>query len=1169
MERHDEVKQRLASWDGYRADQVRLLAWLKDMEQEKSRLQLRYVHVRRVPRILDRIQTLLDRVPSGENQVERLQAQQASLLQFSDDALATSIRMEHASIRQRVGNLRAGLETWKDFLERVASLARTYEEQVARIQGTFHSVHAAISDPAGLPSMLEGMRERLATYQELRTRLRELTPDLEEAGVVQEQLKECVSPADMKTISQKVWLLWQTQGDLEHQLCLLCLQLEERLGLGAVFHSRQARFLQWAGDVEARLEAGSGGDPEELLRRLETELRTELGLKRREVDWLLQVGADLVDACPQGSPQRQDAQAKLLQVESAWARVQSLGEVRASRLQQVLQTKSQLELQLAELRAWLHQMESRLIVPLVFEQCTKESVEKLLRNHEELQQCIENHSSTVAEVLNGCELFLTDCENCKATVNTEAISTACQALESRWKKVCSLSAERKRRILAVFSLLQELMRLCKEQQQWLDQVEKNTDQLGSVQKFSSQAEVQDLLSRVEAVVKDVAAHAPGLEILDRSYSKLAQESGLDRDNVQLLTGLVRATLQRWHALPVTAAALQQALCRHLQLWRDFVATHGRAVVALAHVDGRLTHIQHLSSPEQAVLPRLQELEAELSSHEQLLHKADDLGEALLKKTSSGNEGGTRKMMEEYRLLWQDITARIAQLKELSAEEAQQVQEVDESVQVETLRFEQDSAVQVDTLPRQPTQLTSRDAYLFELEVALSECLVNLDALQLILTLPLADDEPATAGQLSKTVASCESSVELVRHLSALLVAECGVSEEQARAREVQELSDRFQALRAQAREREQQLRDIRSSFTEAYYLICEHESARLTCPLCSRRNWDQLENDLWRLEQWLQFAEGTQSEQRVPPANIEQLEDIIQDHREFLLDLDSHKSLVVSLNIVGNHLANHTEDAERAGQLRSRLVGTNARWDAVCRAAAIWQTKLQTALMENHEFHRTIEELVEWLEQMEKTIRATEPVDLAADILVIEAKYNRLRELRGDLQRCEPRVMSLQEAADQLLRHSDAPGGSLTTWARLAELRLRLQSLRRITGQYVLKLGAVLGRDPSEPGSAATSLASLSRELLDQAAASHGDGASHSDQQHSNDEVDTAVLTRGYRFLGRVLRASLPIQALMLLLLGVASLVPAVDDLACNLRNNYAQGFFEPMLRYPNGPPPI
>lgn len=83
------------------------------------------------------------------------------------------------------------------------------------------------------------------------------------------------------------------------------------------------------------------------------------------------------------------------------------------------------------------------------------------------------------------------------------------------------------------------------------------------------------------------------------------------------------------------------------------------------------------------------------------------------------------------------------------------------------------------------------------------------------------------------------------------------------------------------------------------------------------------------------------------------------------------------------------------------------------------------------------------------------------------------RELRSDLERCEPRVISLQESANQLLDEQTE------TRARLQELRLRLQSLRRLTGIYALKLGAALGLDPRDVGLAAatSSLASLSHDV--------------------------------------------------------------------------------------------
>jgi len=64
------------------------------------------------------------------------------------------------------------------------------------------------------------------------------------------------------------------------------------------------------------------------------------------------------------------------------------------------------------------------------------------------------------------------------------------------------------------------------------------------------------------------------------------------------------------------------------------------------------------------------------------------------------------------------------------------------------------------------------------------------------------------------------------------------------------------------------------------------------------------------------------------------------------MDLDSHKSIVVSLNIVGTHLADNTEDKGNAESLRARLSTMNSRWDAVCQRAATWHTQLQTTLLE-------------------------------------------------------------------------------------------------------------------------------------------------------------------------------------------------------------------------------
>lgn len=72
---------------------------------------------------------------------------------------------------------------------------------------------------------------------------------------------------------------------------------------------------------------------------------------------------------------------------------------------------------------------------------------------------------------------------------------------------------------------------------------------------------------------------------------------------------------------------------------------------------------------------------------------------------------------------------------------------------------------------------------------------------------------------------------------------------------------------------------------------------------------------------------------------------------------------------------------------------------------------------------------------------------------------------------------------------------------------------------------------------------------------------------YSGNEVDTSTLVRCHRFFGRVMRASVPISAFLLLLLGAASLLPTTqNDFSCS--NNLFYNLV-PILRYPNGHPPI
>lgn len=87
-----------------------------------------------------------------------------------------------------------------------------------------------------------------------------------------------------------------------------------------------------------------------------------------------------------------------------------------------------------------------------------------------------------------------------------------------------------------------------------------------------------------------------------------------------------------------------------------------------------------------------------------------------------------------------------------------------------------------------------------------------------------------------------------------------------------------------------------------------------------------------------------------------------------------------------------------------------------------------------------------------------------------------MQNLHADLERCEPRVVSLLEAADWLRQANEKTGVTTTSLpsaatasdqtivdshARLSHLRARLTVLINMTASYATKLGTTLGYDMS------------------------------------------------------------------------------------------------------------
>ncbi|XP_028970453.2 nesprin-1 isoform X2 [Esox lucius] len=386
------------------------------------------------------------------------------------------------------------------------------------------------------------------------------------------------------------------------------------------------------------------------------------------------------------------------------------------------------------------------------------------------------------------------------------------------------------------------------------------------------------------------------------------------------------------------------------------------------------------------------------------------------------------------------------------------------------------------------------------------------------------------------------------------------------------------------------------------------------------QQWRQLISDLQTMRAWLGQAEAELGHLRELDlrADIQTIEQRIRKLKELQKATDGHKSQVLSINLSSADFLQSEPDSEEAWKLRDDLKEMNSRWDWLGSSLEDWRATLQSALMQCQEFHELSHGLLLWLENIDRRRNAVVPIPHGLDRETLQAHHGTLTQIKRELVDSQQKAAFLQEFSTQLLVHTQPPAqtqsqpqvseqaqGSERLEAQekvhvignrlrllLREVNADLEGLERrletvVTQQDSLPLSPVDKSDTSGSTSPASEGIVMNRRRSPRGKSSHAyPGPPESSPHHSltrssgmagcassrSDNPLASSLSRpptGQSFILRVLRAALPLQLLLLLLIGLACLVPMTEeDYSCHHANNFARSF-HPMLRYTNGPPPI
>ncbi|XP_073928362.1 nesprin-1 isoform X20 [Castor canadensis] len=358
------------------------------------------------------------------------------------------------------------------------------------------------------------------------------------------------------------------------------------------------------------------------------------------------------------------------------------------------------------------------------------------------------------------------------------------------------------------------------------------------------------------------------------------------------------------------------------------------------------------------------------------------------------------------------------------------------------------------------------------------------------------------------------------------------------------------------------------------------------------QKWQQFNSDLNNIWAWLgETEEELDQLQRLElSTDIQTIERQIKKLKELQKAVDHRKAIILSINLCSSEFTQ--TDSKESHDLQDRLSQMNGRWDRVCSLLEDWRGLLQDALLQCQDFHEMSHGLLLMLENIDRRKNEIIPVDSHLDPEILQDHHKQLRQIKHELLESQHQVASLQDMSCQLLVNAEGTD-CLEAKEKVHVIGNRLKLLLKEVSHHIQDLEKLLDMSSSQQDLSSWSSAD---ELDTSGSVSPTSGRSTPNRQKSprgkcslsqpgpsvsspnsrstkggsgSSLSEPQPARAGRTFLCRVLRAALPLQLLLLLLIGLACLVPmSEEDYSCALSNNFARSF-HPMLRYTNGPPPL
>uniref|UniRef100_A0A8C1T6X1 Spectrin repeat containing, nuclear envelope 1a n=1 Tax=Cyprinus carpio TaxID=7962 RepID=A0A8C1T6X1_CYPCA len=1203
QQRRGIIDSLVRQWQRYTELIEKLRHWLQEVSMEpEEQQQVSTVALQQIRGMLDHIQ-LKERV---------LQRQQGSyiltveagrqLLLWADTRTEASLHTELTDVQERWRTINIRLDERK---KELLSLLRDWdqcEKGIAASHEKLRDFKQKLSVP--LPDHHEELHTEQIRCKELESSIEGWADDVAGLCILRESLSSGLSADNLTVLQERLILLQRQWEETCHQLSLRRQQVSERLNEWAVFNEKNKELCEWLTQMESKVSQNGDISIGEMIEKLRKDYQEEISVAKENKHQLEQMGERLAQASHESKAA--EIQYKLSKVNERWQHLLDLIEARVKKLRETLVAVQQLDKNMSSLRSWLAQIETELSRPIVYETCDSHEIQRKLKQQQDLQHDIEKHSTGVASVLNLCEVLLHDCDACATETECESIQQATRGLDRRWRNICAIAMERRLKIEETWRLWQKFLDDYSRFEEWLKVSERTAALPNSSGVLYTIAKEE--LKKFEAFQRQVQEFLTQLELINKQYRRLARENRTDSSCH--LRQMVHDGNRRWDVLQRRVAAILRRLKHFIGQREEFETARDGVLVWLTEMDLQLTNIEHFSECDvQAKIKQLKAFQQEISLNMGKMESVFGQGEVLMEKSEPLDAAVIEEELDELQRYCREVFGRVERYYQkltrlpLTDDEGEGSDREFESGDLSDLQWGEDGTMS-QTSSRPPSAGTApvrtndsgRDTPASEDSIPLewdhdydldpmghtmsaqrgrqkdedederlrgAALLVKPDIMFLQETDGTMGGHDTSYMGYMRLMDDCRGSLKAVRRVEGELEEEednlSGLSNPDNTETQSTGVIERWELIQAQSADSDHK----------------EREDLVLL---------QKMTSDLDAMEAWLSQAEAELEELRGKnlSADIHTIEQRIRKLKELQKAMDSHKSKVLSINL--NSVTLLQSVSEESQDLQAKLKEMNSRWDRLGKSLKDWRTALQDALMQCQEFHELSHGLLLWLENIDRRRNEIIPIASGLDRHTLQAHYRALKQIQRELLESEQKVDSLQELSGQLLVQAHG-SECLEAQERVHVIGNRLRLLLKAVAADLELL-----EKESSPNSQDASLWSVTDDADTSGSLSPVSGVSVSTKRQSlrgkcsvlpsgsgcvssrsgsSGSQGGAAVARCQPFLLRVLRAALPLQLLLLLIVGLTCLVPMTEqDYSCAHANNFARSF-HPMLHYTNGPPPV